>query len=122
MSDERILPESPAPNTQVNVGAGNMGLSGVWGIAGNVSAMVLVGGAFLYLMFVAIGQNREDRREDRTLFRESLEKLQVEDNRRTGELKGCMDAANTATRELTVEIKSWRRDVSTRPNKGPEPQ
>lgn len=49
----------------------SMGLRGYWSVAANVSAVVLICGAFLYILHEQIIQAREDR----GLYRQSLESL-----------------------------------------------
>lgn len=121
-------PVSPPQGQQVNIGHvdGNAGLTGLWGKVGNASALTVLMVAFLYgghwILNNMMVANREDRLYDRQMFRDSLQTIQKEEDRRAGEIKGAMDAMNGATRELTVEIKSWRRDIRGKaPDKGGPP-
>lgn len=114
-------PPTPTPATN-QVTVGDMGLKGLVGIVGNTTAMVVIAVSFLMLQHQMMNWGRTDRQEDRQLFRESLKDIQDEGNRRTGEIKGAMDAMNGATRELTNEIKSWRQGMQkAKPPDAPGP-
>lgn len=125
-----VPPPGPVPPQQINIGSnvegGSMGIpNGWWRIAGNTTAMAVIAGSFLYLQHTLIVQNREDGKEARLLFRETMRDLQDQDNRRAGEIKGALDGSNAATHELITEIKGWRKDAremrTTPPPKGGPP-
>lgn len=84
---------------------------------GNLTAMAIIAGSFLWLMNTLITQNRADRIEDRELFRQTMHTLSTEQQQRTIQIQGALDATTGSMRELTGEIKSWRRDK----DKGPKP-
>ncbi len=107
-------PSDPQPPVQqtVNVGGGGIfdGLTGWIRVAVATSFAGIVAGCFLWLMYLTYGQGRQDRMEDRQLFRESIRDIQHEADRRAGEVKGALDGNSNVVRELIAELKSAKRD------------
>src|SRR5262245_52276685 len=79
----------PTSTQSVSIGQidGSLGLSGWMAKVGNLTAMAIIAGSFLWLMNTLITQNRADRIEDRQMFRDALQDLHMQDNRRAGEIK-----------------------------------
>lgn len=117
-------PAAPPPAQQnVNIGTdAQLGLTGLWAKIGNMSVLTLFGIVFVWILRDNVDGNKAARAEDRQLFREMVREIREgherdmrdkrdDDNRRTGELKGGLDAINGATNELIREIRGWRQDV-----------
>lgn len=114
-TDSTPSPEHQSPLVAIGMDAGTMGLSGWWKLAGNMTAMGLIAGSFLYLQYTITTNNRSDRLDDRAMFRESMKDLRDQADRHTGEMKGALDANTSAAKELAGEIKGWR---TSQPGKG----
>jgi hypothetical protein len=110
------VPQQPQPPVQVINQpsgpvslAGSMGLKGVAGTVGNMTAMALVAVAFWYLLRLQVEQSRVDRLDDRQLFRESVRDIQTRADERAGQVKGSMDSVNGSLHELIAELRSARK-------------
>jgi hypothetical protein len=89
--------------------AGSMGLKGWLAQAGNLTAMAIIAGTFLWLLTQQVQQARVDRLDDRQLFRESVRDIQTRADVRAGEIRGSTDANTATLRELIAELRSARK-------------
>lgn len=135
MPDEQMIPDQRAPNVNVNVGNGrgvpavqdmSGGLFGTWRTIMNVTAVTFVLGLFTAVTIwnrIDMRQDRADdrqeraeeraqwkleRAEERSLFRDAIREMNLEQNRRTGEVKGAVDVNTAVMRELIQEFKTAR--------------
>jgi hypothetical protein len=113
-------PERRTGGTSIynTVGGGILdGITGSWrqvvsmGFAGVMAFSFLAVGSFmLSQMKDMIAQAREDRLHDRALFETTLTRIQDENNRHTGEIKGAMDVNTSVMRDLIAEIRAARHE------------
>lgn len=104
MADEPIVPQHTTHLT-ITPEIGSMGLRGWVKDLGNTTAMVIITGMLLYLFQQHTVQSRQDRVDDRQLFRESVRDIMQQADRHTGEVKAAMDANTAATRGLAEELR-----------------
>jgi hypothetical protein len=117
------MPDEPQPpvSQTVNVSGGGImdGITGQWRQVVAMGFAGVVAFSFLFLQWQMIVQARQDRLYDRDLFRDTVKQIRDEDNRRTGEIKGAMDANTLVMRQLIEEIRAARREG--RMQSGPAP-
>lgn len=109
--------QQPPINT-VNIGGtiepGSFGLVGWIKQLGNVTAMMIVSGCFLWLFSQYTIQARQDRMEDRQIFRDAVRDLQTQADRHTGELKAAMDANTAATLKLDDSLRKLGHEAQNK--------
>ncbi len=95
----------------VNTGgdAVNGGLQGMVLKYAQTSIVTLFLILYSYMMWYIISTGRQDRLEDRQLFRESVKDIQHEADRRAGEVKGALDANTSVMRQLIDELQKARQ-------------
>lgn len=98
-------PAAPVASVTIAPEVGSFGLRGVMKELGQTTAMVLMMGLFVYLFQQHTVQSRQDRVDDRQLFRESVRDIMQQADRHTGEVKAAMDANTAATRGLAEELR-----------------
>lgn len=112
MADTNPLIPASAPVTVVNnppaQGDSALGLTGFVKTFAQAGIIGIFMGVFLWLFQITVRDGRTDRMEDRTIFRDAVERIQREDDRRAGEVKGAMDTSTSAMRELIMEIRAAR--------------
>ena len=122
-SDPQQPPNGDRPLVQqINAAPDNgfLGLTGWMKGLAQLSAVTIMFGLSTWLIISTLNNDRADRAEDRTLFREAIKDLNGEQNRRAGEIKGSVDKNTEVMRDLINEFRNARHVGAIRP--GPEPK
>ncbi len=109
--DEQLIPDNRQARVQqiVNTGgdAVNGGLQGAILKYAQTSIVTLFLILYSYMMWYIISTGRQDRMEDRQLFRDSVKDIQHEADRRAGEVRGSTDKLIDVVRQNSEVVQKW---------------